>query len=125
MGRAARHIDGQVIMYADRVTGSMQRAIAETKRRRKLQAAFNKKHNIKPQSISKEIRATYFKDRQGEIAEEIDVAEIPKEEIERAIKDLTNKMQLAAQNLEFERAARLRDTIQALRQEEKTTRSSE
>jgi len=114
MGRAARHIDGGVVMYADRITGSMRRAIDETQRRRQKQILFNQEHGIVPQSISKEIRLVRIGARE-QSAEDFPVSDIPPEEIERAIKDLTAKMQLAAQNLEFERAATLRDTIGELR----------
>ncbi|MEX1112537.1 MAG: excinuclease ABC subunit UvrB [Candidatus Andersenbacteria bacterium] len=119
MGRAARHMEGQVIMYADRITGSMKAAIDETQRRRVLQEAYNKKHGITPQSIIKAIRTSMPTGKVKEDEEDIDVEHIPPEEVERAIKELTNKMQLAAQNLDFERAARLRDAITELRKSTK------
>jgi excinuclease ABC subunit B len=116
MGRAARHLEGHVIMYADRITGSMQRAMDETKRRRAIQIAYNKEHGITPTSIVKEIKASTLSKQ----IEEVEVPEkISKDEAEHAIKRLTNKMQLAAQNMEFEKAAQLRDTIAKLRKKAK------
>lgn len=120
MGRAARHLEGKVIMYADTVTGSMQRAIDETNRRRKIQEAYNKEHGITPQSILKAIKTSRLsgKDPAAEV-KEIDVSDISPDEAARVIKELTNKMQLAAQNLEFERATKYRDQIQAVRKLER------
>lgn len=116
MGRAARHVEGHVIMYADRITGSMQRAIDETTRRRKIQMAYNKEHGITPKSIVKEIKASTL----SRPIEEVEVPEnISKDEAEQAIKRLTNKMQLAASNMEFEKAAQYRDSIAALRKKAK------
>ncbi|MEX0649638.1 MAG: excinuclease ABC subunit UvrB [Candidatus Andersenbacteria bacterium] len=119
MGRAARHMEGRVIMYADRVTGSMKAAIDETQRRRAVQEAYNKEHGITPQSIIKAIRTSMPTGKVKEEEEDIDVDHIPPEEFQRALKELTNKMQLAAQNLDFERAARFRDAITNLRQQHK------
>ena len=116
MGRAARHVNGHVIMYADRITGSMQRAIDETDRRRKIQKAYNKKHNITPKSIEKKIQLQTITNKKIDEVNDEDLNDIPPEEREHAIKEMKNKMQLASQNLEFEEAARLRDTIKALRQ---------
>lgn len=115
MGRAARHIDGHVIMYADVTTGSMQRALNETQRRRAIQEAYNKKHAITPQSITKAVRKLTFKKTHLEEHETIDPKEIPPDEVRRVIKELESKMDLAARNLEFERAAQLRDVITQLR----------
>jgi len=116
MGRAARHIDGHVIMYADTATNSMDRAIKETQRRRQIQEAYNREHGITPQGIRKaikditervrvvaETRAPYF------------AAPMSKEDIARLIKELESQMKTAARNLEFERAALLRDRIIELR----------
>ena len=120
MGRAARHLEGSVLMYADTTTGSMQRAIDETSRRRAIQAAYNKQHGITPQSITKALRAQKIGPRRSfEAHEGIDLSDIPPDERERAIKELSAKMDLAAKNLEFERAAELRDIIKALRQKTK------
>jgi len=117
MGRAARHVHGQVIMYADGITGSMQRAIEETNRRRQKQAAYNLEHGIEPRSIVKGIRD--LTDRVKAVAEEraaYGVAgEMPAHEIERLIKDLQKQMKAAAAELEFEKAALLRDQIFELR----------
>jgi len=117
MGRAARHIHGQVIMYADGITGSMQRAIEETNRRRQKQTAHNQEHGIVPRSIVKEVRD--LTDRVKALAEErapYNVAgEMPPREVEHLIKDLEKQMKAAAAELEFEKAALLRDQIFDLR----------
>ncbi|MBI2165283.1 MAG: excinuclease ABC subunit UvrB [Chloroflexi bacterium] len=116
-GRAARHEEGHVIMYADKVTESMRRALDETYRRRRLQEAFNQQHDITPRSIRKAVRD--ITDRIRQVAE----AKAPylvrkdasRDEIRRLIKDLEPQMKLAARNLEFEKAALLRDQIIELR----------
>jgi excinuclease ABC subunit B len=118
IGRAARHTAGHVIMYADRVTESMQRAIDETYRRRKIQSEYNERHGITPVGISKGIRD--LTDQVRRVAEErasyeVVAADIPKDELVRLIKDLEGQMKQAAKNLEFERAAALRDQIIELR----------
>ncbi len=116
MGRAARHVEGRVIMYADRITGSMKRAMDETTRRRNIQIAYNTEHGITPTSIMKEIKASSL----SRPIEEVEVPEnVTKDEAEHAIKRLTNKMQLAASNMEFEKAAQYRDAIAALRKKAK------
>ena len=118
MGRAARHVDGQVIMYADTITQSMRRAIDETNRRRRLQLTYNEERGIQPEGIRKAIRD--LTDRVRKVAEEQAVyrtGPIPKDEIARLIKDLESQMKAAAKNLEFERAALLRDQIVELRRE--------
>ena len=116
IGRAARHIDGTVIMYADEMTGSMKRAIAETERRRKIQDAYNKKHNITPASIAKAIdeglRAIIPKEEKPKL----NLRKIPKSEYRGLIEDLASQMELAAANLEFEKAADLRDLISEIRE---------
>jgi len=118
MGRAARHIHGQVIMYADTMTGSMQRAIAEVERRRTIQTAYNQEHNIAPTGIAKAIRDDRLAG--AKLAEkqipDLPLDEIPKDELGFVINDLTRQMDLAAQNLEFEKAALLRDQIGQLEQ---------
>jgi excinuclease ABC subunit B len=115
MGRAARHLEGHVVMYADKITGSMQRAIDETTRRRALQEAYNKKHGITPKSIQKAIADTRLAGSKKEIEDEaerkVDPAKMTKEEIKFYVDELGQQMDLAAQNLEFELAARLRDRI--------------
>lgn len=117
MGRAARHQEGHIIMYADRTTGSMKKAIQETNRRRKYQETYNKKHHLTPKTIQKAIREDRLAGMKiiQEQVPEIDIQKIPKEEIKHIIQDLENQMELAAQNLEFEKAAVLRDQIQELR----------
>ena len=112
IGRAARHVEGKVIMYADHMTGSMKRAIDETNRRREIQQAYNEAHDITPTSIAKEIseglRAIIpAKDEKPKL----NLAKIPKDEYAGLVRDLTGQMELAAANLEFEKAADLRDVI--------------
>jgi excinuclease ABC subunit B len=116
MGRAARHIDGHVIMYADAVTSSMQAAIDETQRRRQIQEAYNKEHGITPQGIRKAIKDITERVRvAAEARATYVVAPIAKEDIARLIKELEAQMKTAARNLEFEKAALLRDRIIELR----------
>lgn len=118
IGRAARHENGKVILYADRMTDSMKRAIEETDRRRSLQKDFNEKNNITPQSVSKEIgeglRAII--PQKDDKKPKLDLKKIPKDEYESLIRDLSAQMDLAAANLEFEKAAELRDLIAEIRQ---------
>ena len=118
MGRAARHIDGRVIMYADTITGSMKRAIDETQRRRRIQVAYNKEHGITPQGIRKAIRD--ITERVKAVAEpraEYVSAPETREDIARLVNDLEKQMKTAARNLEFEKAALLRDRIIELRRQ--------
>ena len=119
MGRAARHVDGQVIMYADRQTGSMQRAINETRRRREIQETYNQKHGIVPKSIKKAIRDDRLAGQKRPEEKKLAIKDIPADEIQRVIKTLEQKMELAAQNLEFEQAAYFRDQVASLRQARK------
>jgi excinuclease ABC subunit B len=115
MGRAARHINGHVIMYADRMTRSMTAAIEETTRRRKIQEEYNKAHGITPKTIQKKIaesRLAGAKDTPAsDDGREIDVTKLDKDELKYYIAELTDQMELASKNLEFEEAARLRDKI--------------
>jgi len=117
MGRAARHVDGHVVMYADTITGSMKAAIDETYRRREVQEAYNREHGIIPQSIRKAIRD--ITDRVKAVAEARGsyeaVTPASKDEMARLIKELESQMKVAARNLEFEKAALLRDRIIDLR----------
>ena len=117
MGRAARHSEGRVIMYADRMTGSMKRAIEEVKRRRKLQKQYNEKHGITPQSIIKSVQDTRLagKKEQLEESKEFNIKNLTKSEIAYLIDELRDQMDLAAKNLEFEKAVELRDQITAIR----------
>ncbi len=116
MGRAARHVEGRVVMYADRVTGSMQRAIDETKRRRKLQEAYNTQHGLTPTTIEKKIRDDRLAGQKREVEDvpKISADDVPPDELPFLITTLTNQMDLAAKNLEFEKAAALRDEITKL-----------
>ena len=119
IGRAARHIEGTAILYADRVTDSMQRAISETERRRAKQEAFNAEHGIVPKGVSKRIRdiidGVYDSSagaREGEVAEAQASYEVMNEkQLTREVKRLEKEMAKCAQNLEFERAAVLRDEL--------------
>jgi len=116
MGRAARHIDGHAIMYADTTTRSMAAAIKETQRRRQIQEAYNQEHGITPQGIRKAIKD--ITDRVRVVAEEhapYVAAPASKEDVARLIKELEAQMKTTARNLEFERAALLRDRIIELR----------
>ncbi len=111
VGRAARHEEGRVIMYADSITGSMQRTIDETNRRRAIQESYNKEHGITPRSVSKTIGDGIPRAVKEEVKPTIDLRKIPKDEYKHLIKDLTTQMEFAAANLQFEKAAELRDSI--------------
>jgi excinuclease ABC subunit B len=119
MGRAARHPMGHVIMYADQVTDSMRTAIDETQRRREIQAAHNAEHNITPEGIVKTIRD--INDRLRQVAESesayTTASDLPKEELARIVIELERQMKQAAKELDFERAALLRDQVMELRAE--------
>jgi excinuclease ABC subunit B len=126
IGRAARHVEGSVIMYADNTTRSMQSAIDETNRRRKLQVAYNEQHGITPRGIQKEVKtlSERIKAMSGETEEVVGtdgkavktkLAGLPKEEALRLIKDLEGQMRTAAKQLEFEKAAQLRDQVIEIR----------
>ena len=119
MGRASRHVEGHVILYADKLTDSMKNAIEEISRRRKIQEEYNKQRGITPQGIKKAVRD--ITDRVRVVAEErakYDAAPVPVDEIARLIKELGAQMKKAAKNLEFEKAALLRDRIVELRKDE-------
>jgi excinuclease ABC subunit B len=118
IGRAARHINGQAIMYADTITDSMRRAIDETNRRRKTQVQYNEEHGIEPRSIVKQIKD--LTDQVRAVAEEraeyVIARDLPQEEVTHLIDQLEKQMKTAAAELEFEKAAMLRDQIYELRQ---------
>lgn len=119
IGRAARHEEGKVIMYADNVTESMDKAISETNRRREIQQQYNKEHNITPHSVKKEVSAglrAIIPEKQVE--NKLDLRKVPKDELPNLIKELTSQMKLAAANLDFEQAASLRDLITQIKTEE-------
>ena len=120
IGRAARHVDGSVTMYADNITKSMRRAIDETNRRRSIQTNFNEDHHITPRGIKKEIRSLTERIKAMSGAEvvgadgkatSVALAGIPKDEALRLIKDLESQMRNAAKQLDFEKAAQLRDQV--------------
>jgi len=117
VGRAARHLEGKVLMYADRITNSMQQAIEETDRRRTIQTAYNEAHNITPVSVDKAIdeglRAIIPK--KPDEKPTLNLKKIPKDEYASLIKELSGQMELASANLEFEKAAELRDMISDIR----------
>ena len=119
MGRAARHPTGNVIMYADAITDSMRRALDETDRRRQIQIDHNDRHGITPQGIQKAIKD--ITDGLRQVAEQpasyTTAADLPKDEVARLIKQLESQMKTAARELEYERAALLRDQIVELRRE--------
>ena len=131
MGRAARHVDGKVILYADRVTGSMKRAIAEVERRRKYQLKMNKKYGIKPRSIQKPIRKKliesdeitnlekgFKKGRVFQSLPEMEIDSLTPLDKKKLISKLRREMQLSARDLNFELAAEIRDKISELAQKE-------
>ncbi len=114
MGRAARHQEGRVIMYGDKMTGSMKQAIGETQRRRKIQEEYNKKHGITPTTIKKSIREDLMEKAPDK--KEIEISDIPTDEVERIIRDMRKQMEIASKNMEFEAAAKIRDQIQDIRE---------
>jgi len=123
IGRAARHVEGRVIMYADRITASMKAAMDETDRRREIQVAYNTEHGIDPQTIVKAIRDIGLRLRDVADVEGVNekakrplaAGSLPKDELLRLIKDLEGQMKRAAKDLEFEKAALLRDEVVELR----------
>jgi excinuclease ABC subunit B len=121
IGRAARHIEGRVIMYANRITDSMRRAMDETERRRAVQEAYNTEHGIEPASIVKQIRdltdrvRAMVKEEADMVDEDLDLSALPVSDLHKMVKELESEMKKAAQALEFEKAAALRDQIFDLR----------
>lgn len=122
IGRAARHVEGKVILYANTMTDSMRRAIGETERRREIQRAHNEAHGIVPTQIIKQVRdltdrvrTMVTESHQAEVGDALSLRDLPREEMHRMIKELEKEMKAAAQALEFEKAAALRDQIMELR----------
>lgn len=118
IGRAARHEEGRVLMYADTMTRSMRVAIDETNRRRGIQEAYNTEHGITPTSVAKEIDEglrAIIPVKDSDNKPKLDLKKIPKDEYQSLIKDLSSQMELASANLEFEKAAELRDLIAEIR----------
>ncbi|MBQ6130108.1 excinuclease ABC subunit UvrB [Candidatus Saccharibacteria bacterium] len=121
IGRAARHVEGKVIMYGDHLTEAMEKAISETARRREIQTEYNRAHHITPKGIDKEISAGLRAIiPEKEVASKLDIKHIPREELPSLVKELESQMRLAAANLEFERAALLRDQISDIENLNKT-----
>ncbi len=120
IGRAARNADGHVIMYADHVTESMEKAIQETERRRKIQMAYNEEHGITPQTVKKSVRdliSISKKVAAEELRLEKDPESMSEKELEKLIKDVTKQMKKAAAELNFEAAAELRDKLIELKKQ--------
>jgi excinuclease ABC subunit B len=119
IGRAARHVEGTVIMYADKMTDSMRKAISETNRRRSIQMEYNVQHGIVPQSIQKTVRNVIEATRVAEENEKYfirgDKDSLSVDEIEKLIVKLTKEMKSVATDMQFERAAELRDKIVELK----------
>ncbi|HXK52970.1 MAG TPA: helicase-related protein, partial [bacterium] len=128
MGRAARHINGEVVMYADNVTKSMERAIGEVNRRRAIQEKYNIEHNITPVSISKPIRAKLYEevidvtesDRKKTLSD-IDYLQLPPKFLKKELLKLTKEMQYEADSLNFEKAAVIRDQIRKIKKQANLT----
>jgi len=121
IGRAARNLDGRVILYADTITGSMERAMGETSRRREKQTAYNLEHGITPESIRSQIKDLLASpyERADRVTVDVGVAEDARpflgSNFQATLRDLESKMRAAAGNLEFEAAARIRDEIKRLK----------
>jgi excinuclease ABC subunit B len=127
IGRAARHVEGHVVMYADRMTDSMKYAIDTTKARRVVQEAYNVEHGITPAGIMKAMGERMQAQEEAETADvrdNIKPEEIPMEERKRLLKELTQQMEMAAQNLQFEKAAALRDQIEEIKNAGKESRKT-
>lgn len=127
IGRAARHIHGHVVMYADRMTGSMKSAIDETGRRRVLQEEYNKANGITPQTIIKKIQDSRLAGSRVELVQtekltSADVSKMDKQEFKLYLEELKDEMDLASRNLEFEAAARLRDRIEEVKKLKKLSK---
>ncbi|MFZ5845739.1 MAG: UvrB/UvrC motif-containing protein, partial [Patescibacteria group bacterium] len=122
MGRAARHIEGRVILYADTLTNSIKEAIAEVERRRQVQLTYNETHGISPQSVIKPVRSPLAPQTEEQKEPSVDLAAFDEKEInaltpfdkQKLIKKLKTQMRRASRDLDFELAARLRDLITSL-----------
>jgi excinuclease ABC subunit B len=125
IGRAARHVEGRVIMYADNTTRSMQGAIDITTKRRAVQTAYNTEHGITPAGIKKALSERMQAEEEAETGDikPLNIKEIPKDERQHLIKELTSQMNLASENLQFEKAASLRDQIEELREATKSKKT--
>jgi excinuclease ABC subunit B len=128
IGRAARNLNGKAILYADRITESMKKAMGETERRRAKQIAFNEEHGITPKSIVKKVRDLIdgvYSEKSGKEAERLEQAALQKAKVEdmsekdiaKAIKQLEKQMMEHARNLEFEKAAQVRDQLAILKEQ--------
>jgi excinuclease ABC subunit B len=126
MGRAARHVNGEVVMYADNVTGSMKRAVEEVTRRRAAQERYNKEHGIKPVQITKPIREKLIdeiiqeqiekeKNKKSKVIRDVDYKSLPPNELKKEIKRLESEMKYQAEMLNFEQAVDLRDLLKSIR----------
>ena len=120
VGRAARHVEGHVVMYADRITDSMKKTMDETTRRRAIQEAYNTEHGITPTGINRAVEESMRAEAVGDEAKraKLDLKKIPKDEYGSLLKDLNSQMELAAANLQFEQAAELRDLIAQIKAEQ-------
>lgn len=126
IGRAARHVEGRVIMYADNITKSMKIAIDTTQERRKIQTAYNEKHGITPAGIQKALSERMQAEEEAETDDikKLNIDEIPKGERKHLIGELENQMKMAAENLQFEKAAALRDQIDELKEATKAPKKA-
>lgn len=115
IGRAARHVEGRVIMYADSQTESMKYAIEETNRRRKYQEKYNRDHNITPKSITKEIRGRLVDTEDKKLSVDLDIEKLDIKQKKLLVKELNEEMLIAADRLQFEKAARIRDEIKEIK----------
>ncbi|MHC1716761.1 MAG: excinuclease ABC subunit UvrB [Candidatus Dojkabacteria bacterium] len=115
IGRAARHVEGRVVMYADSMTQSMKYAVEETERRRKYQTEYNRVNNITPKSIEKEIRGRLVEEKEEIAATDLDIEKMDIKQKKLLIKDLNRKMLLAADSLQFEKATLIRDQIKEIK----------
>jgi excinuclease ABC subunit B len=121
IGRAARHVEGRVVMYADKRTRSMQAAIETTEKRRAVQEAYNREHGITPAGIQKALAERMRSEEEAETAEvkNLNIKDIPSDERKRLVVELTQQMQMAAENLQFEKAAAIRDQIEEIKAAQK------